>query len=106
MYRPHRELNCPGPLQPEPQHRRLQFRQDLPWPQTRPRGCHNLCWKIAAALKGQVEETLLDSYQSARRPVDRRALPVWVRARRRNACARPRGATGASLSVPTHRCYP
>ncbi|WP_429131298.1 FAD-dependent monooxygenase [Ensifer sp. 4252] len=33
---------------------------------------HNLYWKIAVALKGQVEETLLDGNESARRPVDRR----------------------------------
>jgi len=35
---------------------------------------HNLCWKIAAVLKGQAEETLLDSYEAERRPVDARNI--------------------------------
>jgi len=30
---------------------------------------HNLCWKLAAVLKGEAEEALLDTYQSERRPV-------------------------------------
>ena len=30
----------------------------------------NICWKIAAVLKGQAGETLLDSYEAERRPVD------------------------------------
>ncbi len=33
---------------------------------------HNLCWKLAAVLAGQAEETLLDSYEAERRPVDAR----------------------------------
>ena len=35
---------------------------------------HNLCWKIAAVLKGQADETLLDSYEAERRPVDARNI--------------------------------
>lgn len=31
---------------------------------------HNLCWKIAAVLKGQAGEALLDSYEAERAPVD------------------------------------
>ncbi len=34
----------------------------------------NLCWKIAAVLKGQAGETLLDSYEAERRPVDARNI--------------------------------
>ena len=34
----------------------------------------NLCWKVAAALKGQADETLLDSYEPERRPVDARNI--------------------------------
>jgi 2,4-dichlorophenol 6-monooxygenase len=34
----------------------------------------NLCWKIAAVLKGQAEETLLDTYEAERRPVDGRNI--------------------------------
>ena len=30
---------------------------------------HNLCWKLAAVLKGEADEALLDTYQSERRPV-------------------------------------
>ena len=30
---------------------------------------HNLCWKLAAVLKGEAEEGLLDTYQIERRPV-------------------------------------
>jgi 2,4-dichlorophenol 6-monooxygenase len=30
---------------------------------------HNLCWKLAAVLKGEAEDALLDTYQSERRPV-------------------------------------
>lgn len=30
---------------------------------------HNLCWKLAAVLKGEADEGLLDTYQSERRPV-------------------------------------
>ncbi|WP_322047242.1 FAD-dependent monooxygenase [Paraburkholderia sp. J67] len=32
---------------------------------------YNLCWKIAAVLKGQAGESLLDTYESERRPVAR-----------------------------------
>jgi 2,4-dichlorophenol 6-monooxygenase len=35
---------------------------------------HNLCWKIAAVLKGQANEALLDSYELERRPVDARNI--------------------------------
>jgi len=35
---------------------------------------HNLCWKIAAVLKGQANEALLDSYEPERRPVDARNI--------------------------------
>src|SRR5271157_6070025 len=34
----------------------------------------NICWKIAAVLKGQAGETLLDSYEAERRPVDARNI--------------------------------
>ena len=34
----------------------------------------NICWKIAAVLKGQAEETLLDTYETERRPVDARNI--------------------------------
>lgn len=33
---------------------------------------HNLCWKLAAFLKGQAGEALLDTYEAERRPVDAR----------------------------------
>lgn len=33
---------------------------------------HNLCWKIAAVLKGQADEAILDTYEAERRPVDGR----------------------------------
>lgn len=33
---------------------------------------HNLCWKLAAVLKGAAKPTLLDSYQKERRPADLR----------------------------------
>jgi 2-polyprenyl-6-methoxyphenol hydroxylase-like FAD-dependent oxidoreductase len=32
-------------------------------------GVHNLCWKLAASLQGWASPSLLDSYQSERRPV-------------------------------------
>jgi len=35
---------------------------------------HNLCWKLAAVLKGQAGESLLDTYESERRPVDARNI--------------------------------
>jgi len=35
---------------------------------------HNLCWKLAAVLKGQAGESLLDSYEAERRPVDARNI--------------------------------
>jgi 2,4-dichlorophenol 6-monooxygenase len=35
---------------------------------------HNLCWKLAAVLKGQADESLLDSYEAERRPVDARNI--------------------------------
>jgi len=35
---------------------------------------HNLCWKLAAVLTGQADETLLDSYEAERRPVDARNI--------------------------------
>ncbi len=31
---------------------------------------HNLCWKLAAVLKGQAGRALLESYEAERRPVD------------------------------------
>jgi 2,4-dichlorophenol 6-monooxygenase len=33
---------------------------------------HNLCWKLAAALRGQAGAALLDTYEAERRPVDAR----------------------------------
>ena len=35
---------------------------------------YNLCWKIAAALRGDANETLLDSYEPERRPVAERTV--------------------------------
>jgi 2,4-dichlorophenol 6-monooxygenase len=35
---------------------------------------HNLCWKLAAVLKGQAGEALLDSYEAERRHVDARNI--------------------------------
>jgi 2,4-dichlorophenol 6-monooxygenase len=35
---------------------------------------HNLCWKLAAVLKEQADESLLDSYEAERRPVDARNI--------------------------------
>ena len=35
---------------------------------------HNLCWKLAAVLKGQADQNLLDSYEAERRPVDARNI--------------------------------
>lgn len=35
---------------------------------------HNLCWKVAAVVKGQAGEALLDSYEPERRPVDARNI--------------------------------
>ncbi len=35
---------------------------------------HNLCWKLAAVLKGQAEESLLDTYEAERRPVAARNI--------------------------------
>lgn len=35
---------------------------------------HNLCWKLAAVLKGVAGESLLDSYEAERRPVDARNI--------------------------------
>jgi len=35
---------------------------------------HNLCWKIAAVLKGEAGEALLDSYEAERAPVDARNI--------------------------------
>jgi 2,4-dichlorophenol 6-monooxygenase len=35
---------------------------------------HNLCWKLAAVLKGQAGEGLLDTYEAERRPVDGRNI--------------------------------
>ncbi|HTR12275.1 MAG TPA: FAD-dependent monooxygenase [Roseiarcus sp.] len=35
---------------------------------------HNLCWKVAAVVKGQADEILLDSYEPERRPVDARNI--------------------------------
>jgi 2,4-dichlorophenol 6-monooxygenase len=34
----------------------------------------NICWKLAAALKGQADESLLDTYEAERRPVDARNI--------------------------------
>ena len=33
---------------------------------------HNLCWKLAAVLRGQASPALLDTYEAERRPVDER----------------------------------
>src|SRR5271165_1767712 len=35
---------------------------------------HNLCWKLAAVVKGHAGEALLDSYEAERRPVDARNI--------------------------------
>lgn len=35
---------------------------------------HNLCWKIAAVLKGDAGDGLLDTYEDERRPVDARNI--------------------------------
>ena len=35
---------------------------------------HNLCWKLAAVLKGHADESLLDTYEAERRPVDARNI--------------------------------
>ena len=35
---------------------------------------HNLCWKLAAVLKGEAEDALLDTYEAERRPVDARNI--------------------------------
>jgi 2,4-dichlorophenol 6-monooxygenase len=35
---------------------------------------HNLCWKLAAVLKSLAGESLLDSYEAERRPVDARNI--------------------------------
>jgi 2,4-dichlorophenol 6-monooxygenase len=35
---------------------------------------HNLCWKLAAVLKGQAGENLLDTDEAERRPVDARNI--------------------------------
>lgn len=35
---------------------------------------HNLCWKLAAVLKEQAGESLLDTYEAERRPVDARNI--------------------------------
>jgi 2,4-dichlorophenol 6-monooxygenase len=34
----------------------------------------NICWKLAAVLKGQADEALLDTYEAERRPVDARNI--------------------------------
>lgn len=35
---------------------------------------HNLCWKLAAVLRGEAGEGLLDTYEAERRPVDARNI--------------------------------
>ena len=35
---------------------------------------HNICWKLAAVLKGQANAGLLDTYEAERRPVDARNI--------------------------------
>jgi 2,4-dichlorophenol 6-monooxygenase len=35
---------------------------------------HNLCWKLAAVLRGTAGEALLDTYEAERRPVDARNI--------------------------------
>jgi 2,4-dichlorophenol 6-monooxygenase len=35
---------------------------------------HNLCWKLAAVLKGEAGDSLLDTYEAERRPVDARNI--------------------------------
>ena len=40
---------------------------------------HNLCWKLAAVLRGKADATLLDSYDSERRPVIKRNSDESVR---------------------------
>jgi 2,4-dichlorophenol 6-monooxygenase len=35
---------------------------------------HNLCWKLAAVLKGEADDALLDTYEAERRPVDARNI--------------------------------
>lgn len=36
--------------------------------------CQNICWKLAAVLKEQADESLLDTYEAERRPVDARNI--------------------------------
>lgn len=36
--------------------------------------CYNLCWKIASVLNGEADPTLLDSYETERRPVAERTV--------------------------------
>jgi 3-(3-hydroxy-phenyl)propionate hydroxylase len=56
------------------------------------RDAANLCWKLAAVLKGQAPESLLDSYQAERKPhvteVTRRACRAgWIITQRNPAIA-------------------
>lgn len=47
--------------------------------------CYNLCWKIAAVLRGEAGDALLDTYEAERRPVAQRtvasAFANWTNAR-------------------------
>ncbi|WP_320065184.1 FAD-dependent oxidoreductase [Micromonospora sp. RTGN7] len=43
---------------------------------------HNLAWKLAARLRGQAEERLLDSYEDERRPVALALADITVRRQR------------------------
>lgn len=47
--------------------------------------CYNLCWKLAAVLRGDADDALLDSYEVERRPVAQRtvasAIANWQNAR-------------------------
>src|ERR1700744_2099194 len=56
------------------------------------RDAANLCWKLAAVVKGQAPESLLDSYQAQRKPhvteVTRRPCPAgWIITQRKPAIA-------------------
>lgn len=66
------------------------------------RDAANLCWKIAAVLKGQAPESLLDSYETERKPhvteVTRRAVLVGrVITERRNSVASLRNSVFGTL---------
>ncbi|WP_018599564.1 bifunctional 3-(3-hydroxy-phenyl)propionate/3-hydroxycinnamic acid hydroxylase [Mycobacterium sp. 155] len=70
------------------------------------RDAANLCWKIAAVLRGQAPETLLDSYETERKPhvteVTKRAVFVGkvITERRKHMCALRNHALRAVTKLP------